>query len=45
MSEKMYEEAWNYVIEEIKKSYKEQDRESEFIFNFNITKMVRKYSK
>lgn len=36
MSEKLYEEAWNFTIEELKKSYKEQNRENEFIFNFNM---------
>ncbi|MCR4736349.1 MAG: chromosomal replication initiator protein DnaA [Treponema sp.] len=33
----MYEEAWNYTIEELKKEYTEQDRLNEFIFNFNMS--------
>ena len=36
MSEKLYEEAWNFTIEELKKSYIAQNRENEFIFNFNM---------
>lgn len=36
MPKKMYEEAWQYAITELKELYKSQDRENEFIFNFNM---------
>lgn len=36
MQKNMFEEAWNYSFEELKKEYKSQEKESEFIFNFNM---------
>ena len=36
MSEKMYEEAFKYAMEELHKKYIAEDKESDFIFNFNV---------
>jgi len=36
MSDKIYQDAWNYALEELKNQYISEGRESEFIFNFNI---------
>ena len=36
MSENIYEEAWAYAYEELRKEYKAQNREGEFTFNFNM---------
>ena len=36
MSKNMYQEAWNYALEELHNQYVSEDRENEFIFNFNI---------
>ena len=36
MSENIYKEAFNYAMEELHKQYISQERESEFIFNFNV---------
>lgn len=36
MSEKMYEEAWNYTLEVLQKQYKAQDKEDEFKMWFNM---------
>ena len=36
MSEKIYEEAFKYAMEELHKNYIAQDKESDFIFNFNV---------
>lgn len=36
MSEKIYEEAFKYAMEELHKQYISEDRENEFIFNFNV---------
>ncbi|MCR5189346.1 MAG: chromosomal replication initiator protein DnaA [Treponema sp.] len=32
----MYEEAFKYAMEELHKQYKAEDKESDFIFNFNV---------
>ena len=36
MSENLYQDAWNYALDELHKKYISEDRESEFLFNFNI---------
>ena len=36
MSENIYKEAFKYAMEELHKQYISQERESEFIFNFNV---------
>lgn len=36
MSQKMYEEAWNYTMEMLHNEYKEKNNENEFIFRFNM---------
>lgn len=36
MSEKMYEEAWNYTMEMLHNEYKNQNKEKEFVFRFNM---------
>lgn len=36
MSEKIYEEAFKYSMEELHKQYISENRENEFIFNFNV---------
>ena len=36
MSENIYKEAFKYAMEELHKQYIEQEKESEFIFNFNV---------
>ena len=36
MSENIYKEAFEYAMEELHKQYIEQEKESEFIFNFNV---------
>lgn len=36
MSEKIYEEAFKYAMEELHKQYISENRENEFIFNFNV---------
>lgn len=36
MSEKIYEEAFKYAMEELHKEYIEKNKENEFIFNFNV---------
>lgn len=36
MSQKIYEEAFKYAMEELHKQYISEDRENEFIFNFNV---------
>ena len=36
MSENLYQDAWNYALDELHKKYVSEDRESEFLFNFNI---------
>ena len=36
MSEKMYEEAFKYVMEELHTQYINENRENEFVFNFNV---------
>lgn len=36
MSEKIYEEAFKYAMEELHKQYILENRENEFIFNFNV---------
>lgn len=37
MSEKMYEEAFKYAMEELHTQYINENRENEFIFNFNVS--------
>ncbi|MCF0242681.1 MAG: chromosomal replication initiator protein DnaA [Treponema sp.] len=37
MSEKLYEEAWIYTLNEIQKEYKNQGKEQDFILWFNMT--------
>ena len=34
MSKNMYQEAWNYALEELHNQYISEDRENEFIFNY-----------
>ena len=36
MSEKMYEEAFKYAMEELHTQYINENRENEFVFNFNV---------
>ena len=36
MSEKIYEEAWNYTMDMLHNKYKEENNENEFIFRFNM---------
>ena len=36
MSENLYKEAWNYALDEIHNQYIAEDKEREFIFNFNM---------
>ena len=36
MAQNIYQEAWNYALKEIHNQYVSEDRENEFIFNFNI---------
>lgn len=36
MSENFYEEAWKYSLDEIHNQYISEDKEREFLFNFNI---------
>lgn len=36
MSEKMFEEAFKYAMEELHTQYINENRESEFVFNFNV---------
>ncbi len=36
MSEKMYEEAFEYAMEELHTQYINENRENEFVFNFNV---------
>lgn len=36
MSEKIYEEAFKYAMDELHKQYIAEDKESDFIFNFNV---------
>lgn len=36
MSENIYEEVWHYAMNELHEEYKKNDKESEFIFNFNM---------
>ena len=36
MSEKMYEEAFKYAMEELHTQYLNENRENEFVFNFNV---------
>lgn len=37
MSEKMFEEAFKYAMEELHNQYINENRESEFVFNFNVS--------
>lgn len=37
MAQNIYQEAWNYALEELHNQYISEDRENEFIFNFNIS--------
>ena len=36
MSKNIYQEAWNYALEELHNQYISEDRENEFLFNFNV---------
>ena len=36
MSEKIYEDAFKYAMDELHKEYIEKDKENDFIFNFNV---------
>ena len=36
MAQNIYEDAWNYALEELHKQYVSEDREREFFFNFNV---------
>ena len=45
MSENIYKDAFNYVMEELHKEYILQDKESEFIFNFNVNYVEDKIDK
>ena len=36
MSEKVYEEAFKYAMEELHNQYIAEDKESDFVFNFNV---------
>lgn len=36
MSENFYQEAWNYALNEIHNQYKNENKEREFLFNFNM---------
>ena len=36
MAQNIYKDAWNYALDELRKQYISEDRENEFVFNFNI---------